>query len=131
MSESVGNYSIPTQNGNVEGADMLAGAAILNILNICIQQIPVNAPNCSLDNIGVEFPHFYINDFFPNCQFAGLTYTGQCYWYHVLKETNFKIALTLHLLSWKAGLKQVNIQNLTICVTSNKICLYQFKYRLW
>ena len=29
---------------------------------------------------------------------------------HVLKETNFKIAFTMHLLSWKTGLKQVNIQ---------------------
>jgi len=28
--ESVGNYSIPTAHGNVEGADMLAGAGILN-----------------------------------------------------------------------------------------------------
>ena len=32
----------------------------------------------------------------------------------LLKETNFKIALTVQLLSWKAGLKQVNIQNLTM-----------------
>jgi len=31
MPECVGNYSIPTANGNVEGADMLAGAGgILN-----------------------------------------------------------------------------------------------------
>jgi len=30
MPEYVGNYSIPTGHGNVEGADTLAGAEILN-----------------------------------------------------------------------------------------------------
>jgi len=30
MPESVGNYSIPTANGNLEGAHMLAGAGKLN-----------------------------------------------------------------------------------------------------
>jgi len=30
MPECVGNYSIPTAHGNVEGADTLAGAGILN-----------------------------------------------------------------------------------------------------
>ena len=43
MPECVGNYSIPTANGNVEGGDMLAGARILNFLNIYLQQSPVNA----------------------------------------------------------------------------------------
>ena len=33
---------------------------------------------------GAEFPRLYINYSYPNCQFAGLTYTGRCYWYHVL-----------------------------------------------
>jgi len=33
---------------------------------------------------GVKFPQLCINDSYPNCQFAGLTYTGRCYWYHVL-----------------------------------------------
>jgi len=33
---------------------------------------------------GVKFPQLYINDSYPNCQFADLTYTGWCYWYHVL-----------------------------------------------
>ena len=32
----------------------------------------------------VEFPQLYINDSYPNCQFAGLTSTGRCYWYHDL-----------------------------------------------
>jgi len=32
----VGNYSIPIVNGNVEGADTLAAAGILNLLNIYI-----------------------------------------------------------------------------------------------
>jgi len=38
----------------------------------------------------------------------------------ILKDTNFKIALTVHLPSWKTSLKQIKTQNLTICVT-NKI----------
>ena len=45
MPEFVGNYSIPTANGNVQGGDMLAGAGILNFLNIYVQQTPVNAPH--------------------------------------------------------------------------------------
>ena len=44
--------------------------------------------------------------------------------YHILKETNLNIAMTMHLPSWRTGLKQINIQNLTLCVTSNKIYLY-------
>jgi len=35
---------------------------------------------------GVEFPQLHINDFYPNCQFTGLPYTGRCYWYHVLSH---------------------------------------------
>jgi len=50
MPECVGNYSIPTANGKVEGVDTPAGAVILNFLNIYIQQTPVNAPHCSVDN---------------------------------------------------------------------------------
>ena len=50
MPEFVGNYSIPTANGNVQGGDMLAGAGILNFLNIYVQQTPVNAPQQSVDN---------------------------------------------------------------------------------
>jgi len=73
---------------------------------------------------GVEFPELYINDSDPDCQFAVLTYTGRCYWYHVLKETNFETALTMHLPSWRTGFKQINILNITMCVTSNKIYLY-------
>jgi len=33
---------------------------------------------------GIKFPQLYINDSYPNCQFAILTYTSWCYWYHVL-----------------------------------------------
>jgi len=29
----------------------------------------------------VKFPQFYMNSSYPNCQFAGLTYIGRCYWY--------------------------------------------------
>jgi len=31
MPECVGNYSIPTANGNVEGVDTLPGAGILSL----------------------------------------------------------------------------------------------------
>jgi hypothetical protein len=34
MLEYVGNYSIATSNGNMESADMLAGAGMLNFLNV-------------------------------------------------------------------------------------------------
>ena len=80
-------------------------------------------------SFGVEFPQLYINDSYPDCQFAGLTYTGQCHWYHVqyncvLKDTYYKTALTMHLPSWRTGLKQIDIQILTRCVTSSTIYLY-------
>jgi hypothetical protein len=29
----------------------------------------------------VEFSQLYMNSSYPNCQFAGQTYTGRCYWY--------------------------------------------------
>jgi hypothetical protein len=48
--EWVGDYSISTANGNVEGVDMLAGAGILDLPNIYVQQTPVNVPHCSVDN---------------------------------------------------------------------------------
>ena len=42
---------IPTPlNYNVDDADMLAGAGILNYLNIYVQRTPVNAPHYSADN---------------------------------------------------------------------------------
>jgi len=50
MPECVGNYSIPTADGNVEGVNTLAGARIMNFLNIYVQQTPVNAPHYSADN---------------------------------------------------------------------------------
>jgi len=50
MPECVGTYSISTANGNVEGADMVAGAGIMNFLNIYVQQTPMNAPHYSVDN---------------------------------------------------------------------------------
>jgi hypothetical protein len=45
----IGNYSIPTANGEVEGVDMLAGAGILNFINGYIQQTPIITPH-SVDN---------------------------------------------------------------------------------
>ena len=50
MPKCVGNYAINTANGNVEGAHMLAGAGILNFLNIYVQLTPINAPDYSVDN---------------------------------------------------------------------------------
>jgi len=61
MPECVGNYFIPTANGNVEGVDMLAGAVILNFLNIYIEQTPVNAPYCSVDRVSVLVSVSYRN----------------------------------------------------------------------
>jgi hypothetical protein len=57
-----------TANGNVDGADLLAGAGILNFVNICIQQTPVNAPHYFIDNSrhSAEFPQLYINNSYPN-----------------------------------------------------------------
>ena len=37
-------------------------------------------------SFGVEFPQLYLNDSYSNCQFAGITHTGRCYWYHVLSN---------------------------------------------
>jgi hypothetical protein len=50
MPEYVGNYSVATRNGNVEGADTLAGAGTLIFLNIFVQQTTVNAPPYSFGN---------------------------------------------------------------------------------
>jgi len=61
-----------------------------------------------IQGTGVQFPQLYINDSYPTCQFAGLAYTGWCC--RVLKETNSKIALTMHLPSWRTVLKQINIK---------------------
>ena len=52
----VGNYSITTANGNVEGVDTLAGAGMLNFLNIYVQQTTVNAPPYSVGNSWVWCP---------------------------------------------------------------------------
>ena len=68
---------------------------------------------------GVEFPQLYINNSYPNCQFAGLTYTVNAIMYcHVLKDTNFKIALTRHLLSWRTCLRSKQVA----CYTCSKAC---------
>jgi len=71
-----GNYSIPTENGNVEGADALAGAGMLNFLNIYVQQTPVNT-HYYVDNswFWCQVPQLYIKDSYPYCLFAGLTNT--------------------------------------------------------
>ncbi len=81
---SFGNYSIPTANGNVEGADMLAGAGILNLFMYNRPPLMLLIVLLILVGFGVEFPQLYINDSYPNCQFAGLTHTGRYYCYHLL-----------------------------------------------
>ena len=83
--ECVGNYSIPSANGNVESADSLAGAGILSFLNIYVRLLLMLLIILLIIlGFGVAFLQLYINDSYPNCQFAGLTYTGQCYCYNVL-----------------------------------------------
>ena len=79
---------IPTANGSVEAVNTLAGAGILNFLNIYIHRplLMLLIILLIILGFGVEFPQLYINDFYPNCQFADLTYTGRCYWYHVLSR---------------------------------------------
>jgi hypothetical protein len=85
MPECVGNCTIPSAHGNLEGADTLAGAGILNFLNIYVQQTPVNASHYSVGN-----SWFWCS--FVRCtltipvQTAGLTYTGQCYLYNILSH---------------------------------------------
>jgi len=49
MPECVGNYSISTANGNVEGVNTVTGTGILHFLNIYIQQTPISARH-SVDN---------------------------------------------------------------------------------
>jgi hypothetical protein len=82
MLECVGNYSIPTANGNVEGVDTLAGAGILNFLNISHDRPPLMLLILLIIfGFVVYLPQLYIKDSYPNSQFAGVTYTGRCYWY--------------------------------------------------
>jgi hypothetical protein len=106
MPECVGNYLIPSANFNVEGADTLEVAGILNFLNIYVQQTPISAFIILLIlGFSVKCFQLHINDFYGNCQFAGLLadVIGIMYC-RVLKETKFKISLTLHLLSRRTGL---------------------------
>jgi len=102
MCECVGNNFTPTANGNVEGADMLAGAGILNFLNVYLQQTSINS-HYSLDNsvgFGVEIPQSYMNDYCPNsiCRPNLVSDVFDVMCYCVLKETNFRIALAM--ASW-------------------------------
>jgi len=110
MPACVGNYSIQTIDGVVEGA------GILNFLNIYLLILPI----ILLIILGfvVEFPQLYINDSCSNCQFAGLTLLADAIvtmYYCVLKDVNFKIALTVHLPSWRIGLKQINTKPNHMC----------------
>jgi len=117
MPECLGNYA----NGNVEGADTLAGAGILNFPNIYVQQTPaLNAYHYSVHSSrflrrvsSVVHKRFLSklsicssNQYWP-------IVIGDIY-FCVLKECNFKIALKMHLPSRRTDLQQINIQNLTI-----------------
>jgi len=71
---------------------------------------------------GVEVPPLYVNDSYLNCQFAGLTYTGRCYWYHVRsRPERYQLpnCLDSALAELENWLKVINIQNLTRCVKAN------------
>ena len=59
MPECVGNYSMPTANGTVEGEVTQAGAGILNFLNIYIQQTPILLILLIILGFGVEIPQVY------------------------------------------------------------------------
>jgi hypothetical protein len=82
MRECVGNYSIPTANGNVECVDKLAGAGILNFLNISHNR-PLLVPLIVLLIIVVFVVKLLsCTKRIPiQTQFAGLTYIDRCYWY--------------------------------------------------
>jgi hypothetical protein len=56
-----------TANGNMDGADLLADAAILNFINICIQQTPHYFVGISRHS--VEFPQLCINNSYPNSSY--------------------------------------------------------------
>jgi hypothetical protein len=88
MPEYAGNCSIATANGNAESADMLVGAGMLNFLIVYVQQALLMLLLILLVILafGVQFPCLYMNNSYPNCQFAGLTCTGGCYWYPVLSH---------------------------------------------
>jgi len=65
----------------------------------------------------VKFPQFYTS--YPNCQFAGLTYTGQCYWYHVLLRTerdqlqNCLDSSLAELESWLKASKRTKLNHMS------------------
>jgi len=101
----------------------------IELINIYIQPTPVNATHYSVNNSwfwcrvsSVVHKRFVskLSICRPNLYWPMLLVS----YYGFLKETNFRIALTMHLPSWRTGLKQINIQNVTICVTSNTIYLY-------
>ena len=82
---------------------MLAGAGILSLKNIYVQQMPVNAPYCCVDNS--QFWCQVSSVVNKQFLFKLRVCRPNSYWlileshYHVLKETNFKIVLTMHLPS--------------------------------
>ena len=99
---------------------MMVGAGVLNFLIIYVQQTPINTRHYSVDN-----SRFW-------CQVSSVVHKRflsklsicrpNLYWpmllvsyYRILKETNFKIALTMHLPSQRTDFKQINIQSLTTC----------------
>ena len=136
MSECVGNYSIPTANGDVEDADTLAGTVILTY-----SRPPLMLLIVLLIILGfvVKFPQLYTYDSYSNCQFAGLTYTGECYWYHVLSHTerdklqNCLDSSLAELESWLKASKHTKLNhmsqaikyvyiNLNVGYDNEKIC---------
>jgi len=69
-------------------------------------------------DFGAKFPQLYMNDSYPNCQFAALTYVGQCYWYHVLSCTeidqlqNFLDSILSVLENWLKANKHTKLNQM-------------------
>jgi len=65
---------------------------------------------------GVEFRQLYINDSYPNCQFAGLTCTGWCFWYPVLSRPdqlhNYIDSALAELENWLKATKHTKLNQM-------------------
>ena len=98
-----------------------------NFQNIYVQQTPINFPPYSVNNSRFWcWVSWVAHKQFLSCQFSGLTYSGGCYSYRTVTYWKRPISdcLDSALASQRTGLKQINIQSLTRCDTSNKIYVY-------
>ena len=115
---SVGNYAKPTADGKVEGTDILVGTGILNCLNIYVQETTVNAPYFSADNsrFWCRVSSVVHKRFLSKLQFAGLTYTGWCYCYHILscpeRDQNCLYSALAELENWLKASKHTKLNHM-------------------